>query len=296
MLKLLRFYSKSIFFAIILSFTFYFFCTSIMSTDYEKNAYKTVKTLKENFNNPQTTEYFLSNKQVREILYRIELLNTSNANRTLFGLVCFIALIILATIALVATPSRYPQRRISSSKPQHLALPDAFTHCPRCGSANFEKQHESLRLCSDCNHQQHFNPVCATAAIISDKEGRILFIERGNEPEKGKLGLPGGFTDLDEDLETAVLREAKEEVGLDIYNLRYITSYPNNYPYQDIIVPTIDVFFSAQTEHFDVVAQEGEVSRWLLLHRDEIKMENIAFESMRVALKTYWKQEKKLAG
>jgi 8-oxo-dGTP diphosphatase len=53
----------------------------------------------------------------------------------------------------------------------------------------------------------------ADGAII--KEGKILLIERKNEPFKGKWALPGGFVEYGEKVEDAVVREVSEETGLD---------------------------------------------------------------------------------
>jgi len=53
----------------------------------------------------------------------------------------------------------------------------------------------------------------ADGAII--KDGKILLIERKNEPFKGKWALPGGFVEYGEKVEDAVVREVNEETGLD---------------------------------------------------------------------------------
>jgi len=52
------------------------------------------------------------------------------------------------------------------------------------------------------------------AAIVVD--GRILLVRRLNNPEAGCWGLPGGKVDLYEAVVSAVEREIREELGIDI--------------------------------------------------------------------------------
>ncbi len=58
--------------------------------------------------------------------------------------------------------------------------------------------------------------VTVDAAVFAFFKGRpkVLLINRGNEPFKGKWALPGGFVGMDEELEDAVTRELAEETGL----------------------------------------------------------------------------------
>ena len=58
-------------------------------------------------------------------------------------------------------------------------------------------------------------PVVGVGAVIIE-DGKILLIKRGNEPSKGKWSIPGGIVKVGEELVTALRREVKEEVGLDI--------------------------------------------------------------------------------
>jgi mutator protein MutT len=48
------------------------------------------------------------------------------------------------------------------------------------------------------------------------KQGRVLLVRRGNEPMKGRWSLPGGLLELGESLATGVVREVREETGLDV--------------------------------------------------------------------------------
>ncbi len=58
--------------------------------------------------------------------------------------------------------------------------------------------------------------VTVDAIVFGFFQGRakLLLINRGNDPFKGKWALPGGFIEIDEELEDAVARELAEETGL----------------------------------------------------------------------------------
>ncbi|MFH1115407.1 MAG: NUDIX hydrolase [Pseudomonadota bacterium] len=52
-------------------------------------------------------------------------------------------------------------------------------------------------------------------ALIVDND-RIVLVRRRNEPAQGEWSIPGGLVKLGETLERAVVREAREETGLDV--------------------------------------------------------------------------------
>lgn len=62
--------------------------------------------------------------------------------------------------------------------------------------------------------EKYKNPLLTTDAIIELPSGGIVLIERKNPPDG--WALPGGFVDYGETLESAAVREAKEETGLDV--------------------------------------------------------------------------------
>lgn len=59
------------------------------------------------------------------------------------------------------------------------------------------------------------NPALTVDNIIIDNN-KIVLIKRLNDPYKNHWALPGGFVDYGEKVESAAIREAKEETGLDI--------------------------------------------------------------------------------
>ena len=55
---------------------------------------------------------------------------------------------------------------------------------------------------------------CVIFGMDSSSDLKVLLIQRGHEPYKDHGALPGGFVDMEEDLENAALRELEEETGV----------------------------------------------------------------------------------
>lgn len=61
------------------------------------------------------------------------------------------------------------------------------------------------------------------AVILFD--GKLVLIQRKHPPFEGKFALPGGFVEIGETTENAVIREAKEETGLSIEIVKLLGVY-----------------------------------------------------------------------
>jgi len=59
-------------------------------------------------------------------------------------------------------------------------------------------------------------PFVGVGAVIVDGAGRVLLVKRRFEPLAGQWSLPGGAVDVGETLEACVIREMREETGLDV--------------------------------------------------------------------------------
>jgi ADP-ribose pyrophosphatase YjhB (NUDIX family) len=58
--------------------------------------------------------------------------------------------------------------------------------------------------------------VPCVGAVVHDRAGRLLLIQRGHDPHRGRWSLPGGRIEAGETPEQAVVREVREETGLEV--------------------------------------------------------------------------------
>lgn len=126
--------------------------------------------------------------------------------------------------------------------------------CPHCG-----KDVEKYR-----------NPF-PTVDIIIDIDGGVVLIRRKNPPYG--WAIPGGFVDYGESLETAAVREAKEETSLDVHLLSQMGAYSD--PERDPRFHTISVVFIAKAEGVPEAADDAVK---IGVFRRESLPEDLAFD------------------
>jgi ADP-ribose pyrophosphatase YjhB (NUDIX family) len=164
-----------------------------------------------------------------------------------------------------------------------------FNYCPRCGRAIDGAAGARPFRCGGCGFVYFFNAAVSVAAIILDGANarRALFIRRGHQPGLGKLAFAGGFVDPGERVETAVTREVREEVGLELTDVTWLGSFPNDYRYLDLVYPVADLFFVARAPQPDRAAALDGVADIVWLDPGDVDPQEIAFPSMRAALAQY---------
>jgi len=64
-------------------------------------------------------------------------------------------------------------------------------------------------------------PLVGAGGLIL-QDGKLLLIKRGAQPGLGKWSIPGGLVELGENVQDAMVREVKEEVGLDVETIRLV--------------------------------------------------------------------------
>ena len=162
-----------------------------------------------------------------------------------------------------------------------------FKFCPRCGQPRTEGRSLQPFACEACGFHYYFNPCLAVAAILLGPDERALFIRRAKEPAKGRLAIPGGFVDLGETAEQALRREIKEEVNLEVGPLEFLCSALNEYLYRGVNYPVIDLVFVCRATAPEQAAALDGVASFCWLKPHEVESAEIAFPSIREALRLY---------
>jgi ADP-ribose pyrophosphatase YjhB (NUDIX family) len=168
-----------------------------------------------------------------------------------------------------------------------------WKYCPSCAAEGIRFDGVHRYSCPACGFVFYQNTAAATGCVIRSKRG-ILLLVRGKEPARGRLDLPGGFVDPGEGALEGLARELREEIGWTPPDLpralRLFASFPNIYPYRDTVYHTCDLFFALDAPDLtekDLRLEAGEIGGLRFLRPEEIKMEDLAFDSTRRALGAY---------
>ncbi len=101
--------------------------------------------------------------------------------------------------------------------------------CGRCGAETVASASERSRTCPRCG-LQHFPRLSpAVIVLIEDEDGRVL-LARSPHFAAGVYSTLAGFVEPGESLEDTVAREIREEVGVEVRNVRYFGSQPWPFP------------------------------------------------------------------
>ncbi len=92
---------------------------------------------------------------------------------------------------------------------------DPFRFCPADGTRLGEPRPSGGASCPLCGRSWYRNSAPAVGAVILE-DGRVLVTVRAREPEKGRLDLPGGFLEVGEHPMDGLVREVREELGVEV--------------------------------------------------------------------------------
>ena len=112
-------------------------------------------------------------------------------------------------------------------------------------------------------------PMVTVDAVVFQKNGtntEVLLIRRGHYPFEGMWALPGGFVDMEETLEEAIIRELEEETGLKGVELKQLHAYSEIH--RDPRGRNISIIFWGITNHNKTNVEGGDDAsdaRWFAI-------------------------------
>jgi len=149
---------------------------------------------------------------------------------------------------------------------------DGQQFCSRCGSPTLSEEAGHVMACT--------NPDCATKHFPRSDPATIMLVQHGQHcllgrqpswPE-GIFSTLAGFVEVGESVEEAVVREVKEEAGIEITNLRYFGSQPWPFP-QSLM---LGYFADAATTEIACGSELAEVRWFDVAETEEVLRRHIA--------------------
>ena len=152
-------------------------------------------------------------------------------------------------------------------------------YCGRCGSKTELKKEERARVCPECNLVIY--PKILPAVIVAITCNHKILLAKGKNYKGDFYALIAGYVDVGESIEETVVREVKEEVGLDITNLKYYKSQP--WPFSASLM----LGFTAEADDTQpIIIDEKEISEagWfergnLPLHASDVSISGDLIEA-----------------
>lgn len=133
----------------------------------------------------------------------------------------------------------------------------ASQFCGHCGVPLVAQTHERAKKCPQCGRTIYprLSPAIIVLVERVNANGRHeLLLAHSHRQPPGFYSVLAGFVEPGESLETAVIREINEEVGITVKNIRYFGSQP--WPFPDSLM----IAFTCEYDAGDIVLQMTELA------------------------------------
>lgn len=151
---------------------------------------------------------------------------------------------------------------LKAGKCQEILYWDSNTRfCGVCG-APMQQNTEISKRCTECGKEVW--PQLAIAIIVLIHRGDEVLLVHARNFKSDFYGLVAGFVETGETLEEAVVREVREETGIEITDIKYFASQPWPYP------SGLMVGFNANYVSGDIHLQRSELSAGAWFKRDNL--------------------------
>lgn len=140
----------------------------------------------------------------------------------------------------------------------------AHRYCGYCGMPTEHGQGDLAVVCKACNHQ--FFPRINPCVIVLVIKGNEILLARSARYRSGFFSCLAGFIEVGESAEDTVVREVKEESGLEIENIRYFRSQSWPFPSQ------LMLGFYADYKSGEIVPEPEEIAEAGWFSPDKLPM------------------------
>ena len=124
--------------------------------------------------------------------------------------------------------------------------------CGRCATPSLHNGHERSRACPNCGLVAY--PRISPAMMALVKRGRELLLARSTRFPDALFSALAGFVEAGESIEDTVRREVREEVGVEVENLRYFGS--QSWPFPNSLM----IGYVCDYTGGEIVPEEGEIA------------------------------------
>jgi NAD+ diphosphatase len=114
----------------------------------------------------------------------------------------------------------------------------AHRFCGRCATPTRDKAGERAKECPACGYTAY--PRVTPAMMVLVTRGRELLLARSPRFPPGMYSALAGFVEPGETIEDCIHREVREEVGIEVRNLRYFASQSWAFPHSLMIAYTAE--------------------------------------------------------
>ncbi len=137
-------------------------------------------------------------------------------------------------------------------------------YCGKCSSLTLDKKDEQALICSACSHIIY--PKISPCVIMLITRGREMLLARSPHFRPEMMSTLAGFVSIGETIEQTVVREIKEEVGIEVENLKYVCSQP--WPFPDSLM----LGFTAEYKSGEITIDNREIEKAGWFDKDNLPL------------------------
>ncbi|NLD39574.1 MAG: NAD(+) diphosphatase [Desulfatiglans sp.] len=152
--------------------------------------------------------------------------------------------------------------RLSGLAGQFITWSRNHRFCGKCGGSTKDKNDERAKICTPCG--QVYYPRLSPAIIVAVTKDDKLLLASSPRFRSKFYSVLAGFVEPGETLEGCVKREIKEEVGIEVKNIKYFDSQP--WPFPDSLM----IGFTAEYDSGEIKPDKKEIVDVGWFKRDEI--------------------------